>query len=73
MTVKMDACSISNTTPMNNMLIWPKPCLICSRPCRKKLQDYQATYFNPDHGSESPQACDTALNKYGGFWGLFLP
>ena len=39
---------------------------------QKKLQDYQATYFNPDRGSESPEACDTALNKYGGFWGPFL-
>ena len=40
---------------------------------QKKLQVYQATYFNPDRGSDSPEACDTALNKYGGFWGPFLP
>ena len=37
-----------------------------------KLQNYQNTYFNPDRGRESPEACKTALNKYGGFWGPFL-
>lgn len=40
---------------------------------QKKLQKYQQTYFNPDRGSGSPEACKTALNKYGGFWGPFLP
>ena len=39
---------------------------------QKKLQKYQATYFNPDRGSAWPGACQTALNKYGGFWGPFL-
>ena len=38
-----------------------------------KLQKYQATHFNPDRGNIWPGACDTALNKYGGFWGPFLP
>ena len=40
---------------------------------QKKLQKYQATYFNPDRGKTWPGACQTALNKYGGFWGPFLP
>ena len=38
-----------------------------------KLQKYQATHFNPDRGNIWPGACDTALKKYGGFWGPFLP
>ena len=38
-----------------------------------KLQKYQKTYFDPDRGKESSMACETALNKYGGFWGPFLP
>ena len=40
---------------------------------QKKLQKYQETYFNPDRGSAWPGACETAINKYGGFWGPFLP
>ena len=39
---------------------------------QKKLAMYQASYFNPDRGSESPMACEAALNKYGGFWGPYL-
>ena len=38
-----------------------------------KLQKYRASHFNPDRGGIWPGACDTALNKYGGFWGPFLP
>ena len=38
-----------------------------------KLANYQSSYFNPDRGSESPLACDAAMNKYGGFWGPYLP
>ena len=37
-----------------------------------KLAEYQATYFNPDRGGIWPGACETALNKYDGFWGPFL-
>ncbi len=37
-----------------------------------KLAKYQATYFNPDRGNLWPPACDTAMNKYGGFWGPFI-
>ena len=37
-----------------------------------KLAEYQATYFNPDRGGIWPGACETAINKYGGFWGPFL-
>lgn len=37
-----------------------------------KLKQYQATHFNPDRGEVWPAACETALNKYGGFWGPFL-
>lgn len=40
---------------------------------QKKLADYQATYFNPNRGKESPEACAAALGKYEGFWGPFLP
>ena len=40
---------------------------------QKKLQKYQETYFNPDRGDVWPGACETALHKYGGFWGPFLP
>ena len=39
---------------------------------QKKLSKYQATYFNPNRGQKSPLACETALNKYGGFWGPFV-
>ena len=39
---------------------------------QSKLQKYQQTYFNPDRGNSWPGACETALNKYGGFWGPFL-
>ena len=38
-----------------------------------KLQKYRANHFNPNRGGIWPGACDTALNKYGGFWGPFLP
>ena len=37
-----------------------------------KLANYQSSYFNPNRGSESPLACDAAMNKYGGFWGPYL-
>ena len=40
---------------------------------QKKLTKYQDTYFNPDRGKIWPGACETALNKYGGFWGPFEP
>ena len=39
---------------------------------RKKLGEYQATYFNPYRGEKSPAACEVALNEYGGFWGPFI-
>ena len=38
-----------------------------------KLDKVKATYFNPDRGHEWPGACETAVDKYGGFWGPFLP
>ena len=40
---------------------------------QKKLKRYQESHFNPDRGNVWPAACETALNKYGGFWGPFLP
>lgn len=40
---------------------------------QSKLAKYQATYFNPNRGIIWPEACTTAMNKYGGFWGPFLP
>ena len=39
---------------------------------QKKLAQYQSTRFNPDRGSEWPGACETAINKYGGYWGPFV-
>ena len=40
---------------------------------RKKLTGYQESQFKPDTGEFVMQmACDTAMNKYGGFWGPFL-
>ena len=39
---------------------------------QEKLKKYQDTYFNPDRGGVAKQACDMALNKYGGFWGPFV-
>ena len=40
---------------------------------KMKLKDYQGTHFNPDRGRVWPGACETALNKYGWFWGPVLP
>ena len=40
---------------------------------KQKLTALSATHFNPDRGSASPLACQTAVEKYGNFWGPFLP
>ena len=40
---------------------------------QKKLKEYQKTFFDPDRGKVWKGACETALDKYGGFWGPFLP
>lgn len=37
-----------------------------------KLEEYEATAFNPHRGSIDPLACEYAVKKYGGFWGPFL-
>lgn len=39
---------------------------------QRKLSAYQKTYFNPDRGSFSTEACAAAVNKYGGFWGPYV-
>jgi arylsulfatase I/J len=39
---------------------------------QQKLKKYQDTYFNPDRGNVSPEACQMAMGTYGGFWGPFL-
>ena len=39
---------------------------------REKLQKYKDSHFDPNRGKEWPGACETAVNKYGGFWGPFL-
>ena len=39
---------------------------------QKKLQKYQATYFNPNRGKIWPGACEAFFKIYGGFWGPFL-
>ena len=36
---------------------------------KQKLTALRATHFNPDRGSASPLACQTAVEKYGNFWG----
>ena len=38
-----------------------------------KLSKYQASLFYPDRGHVWPGACQVGLDKYGGFWGPFLP
>ena len=40
---------------------------------RRLLTKYQESLFNPERGGVWPGACDAAVNKYGGFWGPFLP
>ena len=40
---------------------------------RSKLAKYQEGYFDPDRGKTWPGACEVAMDKYGGFWGPFLP
>ena len=41
---------------------------------KSKLTEYRSTRFEPDRGRPwRPEACNAALNKYGGFWGPFLP
>ena len=40
---------------------------------RTNLEKYRDSHFDPDRGGIWPGACDTALKKYGGFWGPFLP
>ena len=39
---------------------------------QQKLAKYQATYFDPNRGKVSPLACQTAMDKYKGFWGPFI-
>ena len=39
---------------------------------QQKLAKYQTTYFDPEHGKVSPLACQTAMDKYKGFWGPFI-
>ena len=36
------------------------------------FEKVNATYFNPNRGKVDPVACETAFNKYGGFWGPFI-
>ncbi|XP_065199150.1 arylsulfatase B-like [Sycon ciliatum] len=40
---------------------------------QERLQAWDATAFNPDRGQQWPEACQTAIEKYGGYWGPFLP
>ena len=39
---------------------------------QQKLAKYQATFFDPKRGSQPLVACETAMNKYKGFWGPFI-
>ena len=39
---------------------------------QQKLAKYQATYFNTTRGAPSRIACQTAMDKYKGFWGPFI-
>lgn len=38
-----------------------------------ELLEVNATVFSPNRGTTNPAACETALGKYGGAWGPFLP
>ena len=38
---------------------------------RNRLEALLPTAFNPHRGGVYPRACETALHKYGGFWGPF--
>ena len=38
-----------------------------------KLEEYEATAFNPHRGTVDPEACITAATKWGGFWGPWMP
>ena len=40
---------------------------------RAKLTKYQEASFHPDRGNAWPGACEAVVEKYGGFWGPFLP
>ncbi|XP_065179088.1 arylsulfatase B-like [Sycon ciliatum] len=40
---------------------------------QERHEAWVATVFNPDRGHPSPLACQTAIEKYGNFWGPFLP
>ena len=40
---------------------------------QKSLAKYSASRFEPDRGKAWPGACSTAVNKYGGYWGPFIP
>lgn len=40
---------------------------------RMKLVAVNGTYFNPNRGNAWPEACQMAVEKYGNFWGPFLP
>ena len=37
-----------------------------------KMAKMGSTYFNPKRGKQWPGACQTAVEKYGNFWGPFL-
>ncbi|XP_065191775.1 arylsulfatase B-like [Sycon ciliatum] len=38
-----------------------------------RLKAWESTAFNPDRGQQWAGACEVALDKYGGYWGPFLP
>jgi arylsulfatase B len=37
-----------------------------------RILELQATAFSPNRGVVQPEACEAALNTYGGFWGPFI-
>jgi arylsulfatase I/J len=39
---------------------------------QNRLDELTKTVFSPNRGPVDPKACETALNKYGGFWGPWL-
>jgi len=39
---------------------------------RARLLEIRATVFNPDRGDVDPRACQTARNKYNGYWGPWI-
>ena len=71
MTVGIYGCLFNiKKTHMSTIILSPR-CQMCWRQC-KQVERVSKTLFDPDQGKAWKEACETALDKYGGFWGPFL-